>query len=119
MPTEGRKLYLLLNTQEYSSCSQKVSAGYFDTRYDKIGSISEDRLFRDNGKFPPLTAYLGVFYVIQNLPQYPLQETSRYSWNLYSNEYNYWDVQCEMDKNIDRSAMLSLLEDAVSVSRLV
>lgn len=50
MPSEGRRLYKLLNTGDYHSCGQKVADGYFDTRYDLIGSVNEDRLFKDNGK---------------------------------------------------------------------
>jgi len=42
----------------------------------------------------------------------------RYTWNLYSNEYNYWNAQCEKDKDIDRTSMLSLLRDSSNVSSL-
>jgi len=51
MPSEGRVLYDLIDTSSYQKCTQEVSSGVYDERYDKIGSVGEDRLFKDNGIF--------------------------------------------------------------------
>ncbi|CAI2364556.1 unnamed protein product [Moneuplotes crassus] len=108
MITEGRIPYKLLNTNNYHSCNQKVSDSYYDTRYDLIGSINEERLLKDNG----------LYLMLSNLPQYPIEDSSKYTWNLYSNEYNYWNVDCENHKDIDRESMLSLLDDSSNVTKL-
>jgi hypothetical protein len=49
--SEGRSLYKLLDTSDYSSCTPKVGDEYYDKRYTKIGSVKENRLFSDNGNF--------------------------------------------------------------------
>ena len=107
MASDGRKLYPLLNTGSYGACSTMVASSYYDDRYDFVGSVNEVRLFEDNG----------VMNVIQNLPEYPIHDSYRYDWSLYSNEYNYWNPKCESDDDLDREAMLELLADSLSVTR--
>jgi hypothetical protein len=78
----GRYLYKLLKQTSYYSCKSKIADSYTDPRYDKIGSVREDRLFEDNG----------VFFIVMNLPQYPLADEKLYNWNLYSNSYYSWSA---------------------------
>ena len=49
---------------------------------------------------------------------YPNEESMRYDWNLFSNEYNYWNYKCEHDKDVDREAMLELLEETNGVGTI-
>ncbi|CAI2364706.1 unnamed protein product [Moneuplotes crassus] len=51
MMSEGRYPYELLRNEDYHQCDKEVADGYFDTRYENIGSVNEERLLKDNGKF--------------------------------------------------------------------
>jgi hypothetical protein len=51
-----------------------------DPRYKHMGDVREDRLFNDND----------ILDVVSALPNYPINDTKKYSWNLYSNNYFYW-----------------------------
>lgn len=104
--SDGRTLYKLVDSSQYGTCSDKVGSSVFDTRYDLVGTVKEDRLFSDNGILP----------VLSTLPEYPMQDTYKYSWNLYSNEYFFWNTICETTKNYDRKSMIGLVKGAQDVA---
>jgi hypothetical protein len=75
--SRGRILYPL---SDYGKCSRGSYMRITDPRYKNIGEIKEDRLFKDNE----------IFDVISSLPDYPVNDTKEFSWNLYLNNYFYW-----------------------------
>ena len=99
--SEGRELYELIRTSEYYSCSTEIADSYYDPRYDEIGSVREDRLFEDNE----------VINVIKNLPNYPIQDSLKYHWNLYSNNYFEWKSECNSKDGVDRDSLLRKVDD--------
>jgi len=106
MATSGRSLYYLLDYSGYGSCSTKVGSYSTDPRYTNIGTINEAKLYEDNG----------VMSVINYLPRYPVSDSYKYDWNLYSGRYFAWSTQCENEKNINRQGMISLIEDSDGLS---
>ena len=58
MASSGRSLYKLLNYNGYGSWETKVGSYSHDPRYSKIGTVTESRLFSDNG----VTAVLGYAF---------------------------------------------------------
>ena len=108
MRSTGRSEYTLLNSYTYSSCSTKIGGTTIDPRYTNIGTVREDRLFNDNG----------VIYVIRNLPNYPIDDSSKYFWNLYSTEYYYWSASWDDYGSYDRSTMVMMMSESEHVSSL-
>jgi hypothetical protein len=110
-PTEyaassNRKLYALLNQSSYNSCYTKLADTYNDPRYLKIGSIRESRLFEDNG----------VSNVITNLPQYPHIDTNNYNWNLYTNSYYPWNIQCDSVSGLSMEFMIEQIDKSSTIA---
>lgn len=102
--SDKRKLYKLLNTTNYGSCGDKIAGYGYDNDYDQIGSVSEDRLFEDNGVAP----------VISNLKGYPVQDSFQYNWYLYTNAYNFWSSDCEGGKP-SRQSIISTIDESTHV----
>ena len=50
MKSPGRTLYKLLDYNGYGDCDTKVGSYYNDPRYTQISTVTENRLFNDNGK---------------------------------------------------------------------
>jgi hypothetical protein len=90
MATPNRSLYRLLNTDHYGTCKNSVANSTFDPRYSGIASISEDILFKDND----------LLYTLESLPDYPMQDMSNYTWNLFVDTYNYWNPSCGQKSQI-------------------
>jgi hypothetical protein len=110
-PTEysastSRKLYALLNQSSYNNCYTKLADAYNDPRYSKIGSIRESRLFEDNG----------VSYVIMNLPEYPHIDTNSYSWNLYTNSYYPWNIECDSVSGLGMEFMIEQIDKSSTIA---
>ena len=106
--SEGRSEYVLLNSYTYSSCRTKIGGVYKDPRYTNIGFVREDRLYNDNG----------VIYVIRNLPNYPVNDSSRYYWNLFSADYYYWSVSWDDYGSYNRASMVSMMRESEHISSL-
>ena len=104
--SEGRYLYKLIYTRDYYKCSSMIAGLYKDPRYRKISSVSEDRLFEDNG----------VIYVIQNLPRYPISDSKKYKWNLYTNDYFLWSSSCEQYGYATKKHMTERIDAGMDVS---
>lgn len=105
--SEGRVNYKLLNDYTQSKCSTKIGDTYTNPRFMLIGNVREDRLFEDNG----------VMNVIKNLPDYPVSDSSVYFWNLYTNNYNFWDLNCEK-YGYTKDRMISVITLSGKVSDL-
>lgn len=80
--SENRTLYGLLKNVHSSECRSKIGNSYYDTSYERVGSIKEETLYKDNG----------VMEVVEKLPHYPLNDSAKYDWNLYAQPYHYWRV---------------------------
>lgn len=104
--SKGRNLYKLLRTDSYSSCSNEIADSQTDPRYNKMGSVREDRLFEDNG----------VLYVVMNLPQYPIADEKLYSWNLYTNSYYQWSAECQGYAGLSVNDIIQQADKSVSVT---
>jgi len=104
--TKGRNSYVLNRNGYYSGCNSMIGKSYFDPRYNKISSVPEDRLFNDNG----------VSYVVMNLPNYPHGESYQYSWNLFTNSFNYWNSECSASKGVNMEYVVSQIDKAMEIS---
>lgn len=104
--SRGRYLYRLLRQTSYYSCSHAIADSYTDSRYDKIGSVREDRLYEDNG----------LTYVLVNLPQYPHADEKLYNWNLYTNPYYAWSADCEASANLDTKYVIQQADKSVRIT---
>ena len=103
----NRSLYMLINTERYGTWSPKVADSRHDNRYNLIGSIDEYKLFEDNGV---------NIKVAKRLPEYPIYDGMNIAWNLYSNSYNDWSLDCESQSKMSRSQMVSIIKDALNVT---
>ena len=103
--SKGRHFYVLLNPGSYSGCSSKIAGFYTDPRYRKISSIREDRLYKDNQ----------VTYVEERLPQYPIQNSSQYYWDLYSGDYFYWSPSCQAYGELTKDYMIKEINKSFGV----
>lgn len=75
--SKNRTLYSLF---DYGSCSKNIRTRTLDPRYKAVGSVREDKLFKDNE----------IFDVLASLPAFPIEDSAKYEWNLYLNNYYYW-----------------------------
>jgi len=73
-----RKLYPL---SDYGKCYRHLRYKSVDPRYKYIGNVREDKLFMENG----------IYDVVSSLPHYPLNDTKEFTWNIYLNNYFFWD----------------------------
>lgn len=103
--SSGRSLYKLLNSENYGSCSDKVGGSNYDSDYELLGTVREDRLFQDNG----------ILAVTATLPYYPAGDAIKYDWNLYDNRYNFWNTKCEKTENVNKETMVVLIDDSTKV----
>lgn len=83
--TKGREKYKLLLNDHVYGCKSQIDGTHYDPRWTLIGQITEERLFEDND----------IDTVVQNLPEYPVEESKDYTWNLYISDYYYWDPKCD------------------------
>lgn len=100
--SRDRKLYPLSN---YGTCDRSYKMKSTDPRYKHMGDIREDRLFGDNE----------ILDVVSALPNYPINETKKYNWNLYSNSYFYWSHHCDESPSTSRGWFFSILEGIIDV----
>lgn len=64
-------------------CQTTIADYLYDPRYTKLSSINEERLFSENG----------ITSVVKELPEYPVEDSKNYDWNLYSTTYVYWNSE--------------------------
>ena len=102
---KGRYFYELLNSYSYGGCTSKVGGYYTDPRYREISTIKEDRLYKDNA----------VTYIIKNLPDYPIQDSSEYSWHLHTGDYFFWSQSCEQYGELTKDYMIEQINESVDV----
>ena len=100
--SEGRKLYALL---DYGSCNIFKRFNVIDPRYFEVGQIREDRLFKDNE----------IYESLSHLPNFPINDSSKYEWKLYYNNAFYWSHYWDGDANINRESFYSALEGLIHI----
>jgi hypothetical protein len=100
--SRDRKLYPLSN---YGTWSKNFKMKNIDPRYKHMGDVREDRLFSDND----------ILDVVSALPNYPINDTKKYSWNLYSNNYFYWSHHCDESPLTTRRWFFHILEEIIDV----
>ena len=83
--SQGRELYKLIKKSNYGNWTKKVGGEYTDPRVSRIGSVDERTLFNDNE----------IIKVVENLPEYPISQTDKYSWNVYDNSFYPWSLKCD------------------------
>lgn len=76
-----------------------------DPRYKNIGKIQEDTLFLENG----------IYEVLAALPNYPIEDSKQFEWNLYINNYFYWSYYCDSQAGTTRKEFLEALEGVIEV----
>ena len=76
-----------------------------DPRYKHIGNIREDKLFMDNE----------IYDVVAALPNYPIEDSKKFEWNLYINNYFYWSHYCDRNEATTRTQFLKILEGIINV----
>lgn len=97
--SRGRSTYKLLNNAQMTGCYTNIAGTKIDTRFQKILSVREDRLYQDNG----------VYYLIMNLPKYPVGDSANYYWNLHTNSYFYWNPDCDDGDGFNKEYVLEEL----------
>ena len=107
MKSENRTIYKLMN-DTYGEWEAKVAGNSTDPQYVQIGSIKENILFDDNN----------VTNVIKNLPNYPVNDSAKYDWNLFYARYFQWNVEWEIKHNIDRKEMAELIDNSDDIPDL-
>lgn len=100
--SKGRKMYPLFT---YGQCNKNIRTRSLDPRYKLVGSIYEDRLFKDNE----------IYDVVTSLPDFPTNDTKEYMWNLYINNYYYWSHFCENSETTTRQSFAGILENIIDV----
>jgi hypothetical protein len=71
-----------------------------DPRYKLIGQIREDKLFKENDIYDKMVV----------LPNYNIEDTTKYDWNLYTNSYYYWSYHCEKSKETNSKNWYTILQ---------
>ena len=104
--SQNRTLHILINTEKYDTWDTKVSNYTYDPEYTMIGSIQEDRLFRDNG----------IDKVVAELPNYDVESGKAYSWNLYYKSYDYWNINSEFGNQISWTSMISSIKKSSTIT---
>ena len=97
-----RNLYPL---SDYGKCYHHLRYKAIDPRYKYIGNVREDKLFMDNG----------ISDVVSALPNYPLNSTKEYSWNIYLNNYFFWSYHWDSHEITSRQSFMNVLEGIINV----
>ena len=104
--SQNRALHILINTEKYDAWDAKVANYTYDPEYTMIGSIQEDRLFRDNG----------IDRVVAELPNYDVESGKAYTWNLYYKSYDYWNINSEFGNQISWTSMISNIKKSSTIT---
>jgi hypothetical protein len=88
-------MYPLTLNSEHKGCLNSFSKAFrFDTRYNFVGKVDEETLFKDND----------IDKIIETLPNYhEYSDPKDYEYNLYARHYVPWDrnnFQCSYDGSI-------------------
>jgi hypothetical protein len=100
--SKGRELYPLV---DYGKCDKYVRTRSVDPRFKLIGEVREDKLFKDNE----------IYDVVASLPNYPIDDTTKYNWNLYANNYYYWSHYWDGSSVTSRQEFFDTLERILDV----
>jgi len=56
-----------------------------------------------------------IYDVVAALPNYPIEDSKKFEWNLYINNYFYWSHYCDRNEATTRTQFLKILEGIINV----
>lgn len=58
-----------------------------------------------------------IYDVVSALPDYPIEDSKKFYWNLYINSYFYWSNFCDEHDDTTREVFIKVLDGIIDVKK--